>query len=60
MVSWPSDNYNGNTHAWKDGFYIETGPAGGGGGGRLNVTMPSYQYRDPHVKDKTVSRPSYH
>ena len=21
--------------------------------------MPSYQHRDPHVKDKTVSRPSY-
>ena len=21
--------------------------------------MSSYQYRDPHVKDKTVSRPSY-
>ena len=29
-------------------------------GGRLNVKeMLSYQYRDPHVKDKTVSRPSY-
>ena len=28
-------------------------------GGRLNVKMSSYQYRDPHVKDKTVSRPSY-
>ena len=24
-------------------------------GGRLNIKMPSYQYRDPHVKDKTVS-----
>ena len=28
-------------------------------GGRLNIKMLSYQYRDPHVKDKTVSRPSY-
>ena len=27
-------------------------------GGRLNIKM-SYQYMDPHVKDKTVSRPSY-
>ena len=23
-------------------------------GGRLNIVMPSYQYRDPHVKDKTI------
>ena len=29
-------------------------------GGRLNIKMLSYQCRDPHVKDKTVSRPSYH
>ena len=28
-------------------------------GGRLNIKMSSYQYRDIHVKDKTVSRPSY-
>ena len=28
-------------------------------GGRLNINMSSYQNRDPHVKDKTVSRPSY-
>ena len=28
-------------------------------GGRLNIKMLSYQYRDPYVKDKTVSRPSY-
>ena len=27
-------------------------------GGRLDIKMPSYQYRDPHGKDKTVSRPS--
>ena len=27
--------------------------------GRLNIQMLSYHYRDPHVKDKTVSRPSY-
>ena len=26
--------------------------------GRLNIKM-SYQYRDSHVKDKTVSWPSY-
>ena len=24
-------------------------------GGRLNIKMPSYRYRDSHVKDKTVS-----
>ena len=24
-------------------------------GGRLNIKTPSYQYGDPHVKDKTVS-----
>ena len=28
-------------------------------GGCLNIKMSSYQYRDPHVKDKTVLRPSY-
>ena len=28
-------------------------------GGRLNIKMSSYQYRDPPVKDKPVSRPSY-
>ena len=28
-------------------------------GGRLNIKMSSYQYRYPHVKDKTASRPSY-
>ena len=28
-------------------------------GGRFNIKMSSYQYRDPHVKDKTVSRPFY-
>ena len=28
-------------------------------GDRLNIKMSSYQYRDPHVKDKTVSRSSY-
>ena len=27
--------------------------------GCLNIKMSSYQYRDPHVKDKMVSRPSY-
>ena len=26
---------------------------------RLNIKMSSYQYMDPHIKDKTVSRPSY-
>ena len=28
-------------------------------GGGFNIKMSSYQYRYPHVKDKTVSRPSY-
>ena len=27
-------------------------------GDRLNIKMSSYQYRDPHIKDKTISRPS--
>ena len=27
--------------------------------GCLNIKMSSYQYSDPHVKNKTVSRPSY-
>ena len=27
--------------------------------GRLNIKRSSYWYRDPHVKDKMVSRPSY-
>ena len=27
--------------------------------GRLSIKMSSYQYRDPHVEDTTVSRPSY-
>ena len=28
-------------------------------GDSLNIKMLSYQYKDTHVKDKTVSRPSY-
>ena len=28
-------------------------------GGPLNIKTPSYQYRNSHCKDKTVSRPSY-
>ena len=28
-------------------------------GGCLNIKMLSHQYRDPHVKDRTVSWPSY-
>ena len=28
-------------------------------GDHLSIKMSSYQYRDHHVKDKTVSRPSY-
>ena len=28
-------------------------------GGRIIIKMSSYQYMDPHVKDRTVSRPSY-
>ena len=27
-------------------------------GSRLNIKMSSYQYKDSHVKDKKVSRPS--
>ena len=29
-----------------------------GSGDHLSIKMSSYQYTDPHVKDKTVSRPS--
>ena len=32
--------------------YLMPGKRSGGG---LNIKMSSYQYRDPHVKDKTVS-----
>ena len=28
-------------------------------GDRLSIKMSSYQYKDPHVKDKTVSKHSY-
>ena len=28
-------------------------------GDGLNIKMLSYQYKDSHVKDKTVSGPSY-
>ena len=35
-------------------FILKQGP-----GGHLNINMSSYQYRDPHVKDETVSRLSY-
>ena len=38
----------------KDRRYIEMSE-----GDRLNIKMSSYQHRDPHVKDKTVSQPSY-
>ena len=31
------------------------GSRGEGGGGRLNIKILSYQYKDSHVKDKTVS-----
>ena len=27
--------------------------------GRFSIKMSSYRSRDPHIKDKTVSRPSY-
>ena len=43
--------------SWNDKaptFILTEGP-----GGRLNIKMSSYQYGDPHVKDKTVVRPSY-
>ena len=35
--------------------YPQTTVGGRLKGGRLNIKMPSYQYRDSHVKDKTVS-----
>ena len=30
-----------------------------GPGDRLNIKMSYFQYKDSHVKDKTVSRPPY-
>ena len=39
---------------WSD-LWVKVTPAFIGPGGRLNIKMPSYQYRDSHVKDKTVS-----
>ena len=38
----------------KTAFILNLDP-----GGRLNAKMSSYQYRDPHVEDKTVSQQSY-
>ena len=38
---------------WQGGiFNVESGV-------HLNIKMSSYQYRDPHIKSKTVLRPSY-
>ena len=58
-VSRPSYLNHGNSHTWKDGFHIETGPRRLGQGnhpeGRLNIKISSNQYKDPHVKDKTVA-----
>ena len=34
---------------------VKEAPRGRGSGGLLNIKMSSYQYRNPHVKDKTVS-----
>ena len=41
--------------------WIKTSSGGWIPGGHLStcIKMLSYQYRDPHVKDKTVIRPSY-
>ena len=42
---------------WVGGW---VGGCGGGGGGRIDITISSYQYRDPPpVKYKNVSRSSY-
>ena len=59
-----SPQYIGNSIVAPDlvtqGFKVTVSmPRGGGGGGHLNMKMSSYQYRDPHVKDKTVLRLSY-
>ena len=39
-------------------FFIDIIQAADETGG-FNIKMSAYQYRDPHVKDNTVSRPSY-
>ena len=40
-------------------MFVTKDPINSNPGGCLNIKMSSNQYRDPHVKDKTVSRSSY-
>ena len=44
---------------WKPLSKIGPGLTEVESGVHLNIKMLSYQDRDPHVKDKTVSWPSY-
>ena len=44
---------SGTISIWNTPWYLKIL------GGCLNIKMSSYQYRDPHVKDETVSWPSY-
>ena len=44
-----------NSHTWKYGLYIQTGPRGLVWYSKIS----SYQYRKSHCGDKTILRPSY-
>ena len=47
---------------WNSGFTLQilnSNQYQWDSGGRLNIKKSSYQYGDSHVKDKTVSWPSY-
>ena len=46
-------------HVSKRGYWQHKSQGIKGPGDRLNIKMLSYQYGDPHVKDKTVSWLSY-
>ena len=57
MVLLLSRLYNVNLYTWNGSLYIEMGSIRDSKvpGDRHNIKMLSYQYRDPHGKDKTVS-----
>ena len=52
MMSAVVDSWGWNSYIYAIQIRMQTGD-------RLNIKMSSYQYGVPHVKDKTVSRPSY-
>ena len=54
MILWLSYLHNEIPYSSKTKSILNQDPEG-----RLNIKMLSYQYRDSHVKEKTVSQPSY-